>query len=70
MESYAAFAVEDNGDNYVALPKNPKREKQKRALKDMKRRRSKVGPKSPFVDSEDEKDEFYTPKSQSLCPGK
>ena len=71
MESYAAFAAAgDDEDDHDALPKNPKREKQKRALKDTKRRRSKALPANLLVDSEDERDEFFTPKSQASRHGK
>ena len=70
MESYAAFAAETDDEDYAELPKNPKREKQKRARAEVKRRLSKAGPRSPFVDSEDEEAGYHTAKSHSSRPGK
>ena len=69
-----AFAAKQSNDNkdYIPLPKNPKREKQKRARKELKRRRSgSAGVKNLFQDDSDDKDtDFYTAKSQHSRPGK
>jgi len=66
FESYAVEQrKESDADEEVVLPKNPKKEKQKRARKDLKRRRSgNKGFKILFAEDSDDEDDFHTPRSQ------
>ena len=68
-DRYESYAVEQrkesDADEQVVLPKNPKKEKQKRARKELKRRRSgDTGFKVLFAEDSDDEDDFHTPKSQ------